>query len=269
MSVDARTEEFERVELFGKPALFSPSRIYRSTVSKNLYHYELCDSDNKPGKPVAMKRIVGLNHTGTVITAEAVDFKGKEHRPLRGRINFLEHRSSQMDFLTELGIEYIPQMKYEPRAAAESDGALFFSGSAEDDARLGCVGHLRFYYDHNGKTFAHTWFDHETELKTDTFRRELQEVVDDLRVNGPLENVREMMIFCCDHYDARLTDQYRDQSYGFTLESKNYSYYLRCSPRAADYSYLYCYDKETLQMSMAEQNETPAQGVQQMGGMTL
>lgn len=103
-----------------------------------------------------------------------MDIKGKDYRPLRGKLNFLGDESGVMEYLAEHGMEYIAQSKYEPRAVAESDAALFFSGTPEDDAQLGCVGHLRFDFGYQGKQFWYTWWDHAEELKTAVFRQDLQ-----------------------------------------------------------------------------------------------
>lgn len=269
MKIDARQEQFEQVELFGKPALFTNARVDRMTVPKGLHCYDLRGSDSDPGRPVTVEPKVGVNHAGTVITAEPVDMKGKDYRPLRGKLNFLGDEAGLMDYLSERGMEYIPQFKYEPRAAAESDAALFFSGTPEDDVRLGCVGHMRFDFGGGSEKFWHTWWDHAVELKTEVFKQDLQDVVDDLRENGPLRNLNAMEDFCWSHENARFSERFHSQSYGFTLESDSYCYYLRCFPHKGDYSYLYCYEKETLRMSMAEQNEAQSGGIPQMGGQSL
>ena len=267
MNIDARQEDFERVELFGKPALFTNARIDRMTVPQGLYCYDLRGSDNDPGRPATVEPKVGVNHAGAVITAEPVDFKGRDYRPIRGKLNFWGDEMSVMDFLAEMGMEYIPQLKYKPRAAAESDAALFFSGEPEDDARIGCVGHMRFDFGSGGEGFWHTWQDHAEELKTGAFKRDLKEVVDELREKGPLKDLNTMAGFCRAHENARFSERYHSESYGFALESDNYCYYLRCFPRAGDYSYLYCYDKETLRMGMTEQSEPQSEGGLRMGGL--
>jgi hypothetical protein len=77
MSVDARKEDFEHIELFGKPALFSNSRIDRVTVPGNLYCYDLRGSDNDPGRPVTVENKVGVNHAGTVLAIEPVTIPRK------------------------------------------------------------------------------------------------------------------------------------------------------------------------------------------------
>ena len=45
MKADARKEEYEHVELFGKAALFTDSRISRFTVPQGWFCYDLRGSD--------------------------------------------------------------------------------------------------------------------------------------------------------------------------------------------------------------------------------
>jgi hypothetical protein len=42
MAVNARTEEFQHIEVFDKPALFTNGRIARDTVPKGWYCYPEC-----------------------------------------------------------------------------------------------------------------------------------------------------------------------------------------------------------------------------------
>ena len=41
MSVDARTEEFQHIEVLGKPALFTNARIDRATVPDGWQCYDI------------------------------------------------------------------------------------------------------------------------------------------------------------------------------------------------------------------------------------
>ena len=50
MTVNARTEEFQHLELLGKYALFTNGRIDRSTVPRGWYCYDLRGSDDDPGE---------------------------------------------------------------------------------------------------------------------------------------------------------------------------------------------------------------------------
>ena len=49
MAVNARTEEFQHIEVFDKPALFTNGRIARDTVPKGWYCYDIRGSDDDPG----------------------------------------------------------------------------------------------------------------------------------------------------------------------------------------------------------------------------
>lgn len=72
MSVNAREEKYESIELFEKPALFTNSRIDRDTVPEGFHCYDLRGSDNDPGRPVTVETSVGVNHAGTVLTTTPV-----------------------------------------------------------------------------------------------------------------------------------------------------------------------------------------------------
>lgn len=76
MSMDATKELFEHIELFGKPALFTNSRIDVSTVPLDFYCYDLRGSDSDPGRPVTLERHVGINPCRICIDAA----KGEDSR---------------------------------------------------------------------------------------------------------------------------------------------------------------------------------------------
>ncbi|MCR4431589.1 MAG: DUF4314 domain-containing protein [Tepidanaerobacteraceae bacterium] len=155
------------------------------------------------------------------------------------------------------------KMKYELCAADKNEAALFFSSNSDDDIQRGCIGHFRCDFGHKGKEFWHTWFDHLAELITPAFKEDFQTVIDELRRCGPLENLNAMAKWCHDHEDARFTDQYCSNSYGFKLETEAYSYYIRCFPQQGNYNaYIYCYDRQQIAESM-KQTE------QEQGGMQL
>ena len=121
MSIDARTERFEMVELFGKPALFTNSRIDRATVPENLYCYDIRGSDNDPGELSTVEPEVRVNHAGAVITAAPVDFKGMDHRAIRDKINFLGNASTLTEYLAELRINPVEQSVTPPAARSKSE----------------------------------------------------------------------------------------------------------------------------------------------------
>ncbi|MFQ9062081.1 MAG: LPD28 domain-containing protein [Oscillospiraceae bacterium] len=56
MAVNARTEEFQHIEVFDKPALFTNGRIARDTVPKGWYCYDIRGSDDDPGALCYMEK---------------------------------------------------------------------------------------------------------------------------------------------------------------------------------------------------------------------
>ena len=91
MAQNAMTEDFEHIELFGKPALFSNFRIDRSTVPDGWFCYDVRGSDNDPGRLVTLEVSVIVNHAGTILSPEEITFpKGKNYRLIKEKINFLE-----------------------------------------------------------------------------------------------------------------------------------------------------------------------------------
>ena len=255
MSIDAQKEQFELVELFGKPALFTEFRVARDTVQDGLYCYDLRGSDYDPGRPATVEPRVAVNHAGTVIMAEPVDFKGKDYRPIWGKLNFFDDAATLEEYVAQhgKGITYQPKMKYELCAADKNEADLFFSGQSDDDIRLGCVGHFRCDFGYQGKEFWNTWFDHIAGLNTSVFKEEFKSVIDELRKNGPLKDLNAMAEWCYDHEDAKFDISSYRGAYGFKLETEAYSYYVRCFPQQGDYNaYVYAYDKSQQQMGMDE-----------------
>ena len=62
MAVNARTEKFQHLEVFDKPALFTNGRIARDTVPKGWYCYDIRGSDDDPGELCYMEENVVVNH---------------------------------------------------------------------------------------------------------------------------------------------------------------------------------------------------------------
>lgn len=72
MSVDARKERFELVEVFDRPMLFTCLRVDRNTVPKGLYLYEVRNDDDQCGIPVEIGRWIMVNHWGTLLSATPI-----------------------------------------------------------------------------------------------------------------------------------------------------------------------------------------------------
>lgn len=66
-------DEYELIELFGKPALFTNDRLTDADIPNNLYCYHLRESDDGT-QFSTIEPQVKVNHSGSVITDEPIDF---------------------------------------------------------------------------------------------------------------------------------------------------------------------------------------------------
>lgn len=66
MAVDARTEEFQHLELFDKFALFTNAQIDRATVPEGWYCYDLRGTGDDPGELRFIEESVVVNHSGSI-----------------------------------------------------------------------------------------------------------------------------------------------------------------------------------------------------------
>lgn len=67
-------EKFELISLFGKPALFTNEQLSRKDVSDLLFLYHIRGRDDDCGAFGTLEPFVAINHAGSVITDEPIDF---------------------------------------------------------------------------------------------------------------------------------------------------------------------------------------------------
>ena len=67
-------QQYQEVELFEKPALFSNGRISRDDLPEGVYCYDLRGSDDDPGFPICVEERVVVNHAGSVILTAPLEF---------------------------------------------------------------------------------------------------------------------------------------------------------------------------------------------------
>jgi hypothetical protein len=194
MSVNARKEQYEHAELFGKPVLFTDSRIDRTTVPKEFYCYDLRGSDRDPGKPTTVENQVTVNHAGTVLAPEPIVIPKEGFHKICGKLNFLGECLTLQKFCKERGIELQPgNRKFIMRPSSSDEVGLFFTPTRERDIEMGTIGHVRIDFRSEGKEFWHTWWPCGDEaLNSLKFKTELQELVNELRENGPLKDLNTM-----------------------------------------------------------------------------
>ena len=66
-------EQYQEIELFDKPGLFSNGRIVRDNLPEGVYCYDLRGSDYDPGEPVCVEERVVVNHAGSVLLTEPLE----------------------------------------------------------------------------------------------------------------------------------------------------------------------------------------------------
>ncbi len=138
-------------------------------------------------------------------------------------------------------------MKFEIKCASEEHRTMFYS-DCSPELREACVGHLRMDFGRGGSEFYSTWWGNESELNTNIFRQELDDVINALRSDGLLKSRSEMMKFCSENSHLPL-----GESQGFAVETEQHLFLLRCNPQVGDYDcYCYCYNKQELQMAQQQ-----------------
>ena len=73
MSVNAKTEEYQHIELFDKFALFTNARIDRSTVPDGWHCYDFRGTGDDLGELRYIEESVVVNHAGSILMPEELD----------------------------------------------------------------------------------------------------------------------------------------------------------------------------------------------------
>lgn len=103
-------DEYELIELFGQPALFTNNRITDVDIPKGMYCYHIRHGDE--GEFVSIEKRTEVNHAGSVVTREPIDL-GEQ-----GYISFTEETSP--DFKGEIMSLY-EFWKYDPEQSQTED----------------------------------------------------------------------------------------------------------------------------------------------------
>lgn len=73
---DAAKENYELMEIDGRPVLFTNLRLDRDTVPEGLFCYDVRDSDNLDGSFAEIAPFVRVNHWGTILCREPFQLDG-------------------------------------------------------------------------------------------------------------------------------------------------------------------------------------------------
>ena len=99
----ANDEQYQEIELFEKPGLFSNGRIARDNLPEGVYCYDLRGSDDDPGEPVSVEEKVLVNHAGSVLLTEPLELPETRYLMLTEEegLNFTGGFSTLAQFLQE------------------------------------------------------------------------------------------------------------------------------------------------------------------------
>ena len=99
----ANDEQYQEIELFDKPGLFSNGRIVRDNLPEGVYCYDLRGSDYDPGEPVCVEEQVVVNHAGSVLLIEPLELAedGRLMLTEEEGLNFVGGFSTLTQFLQE------------------------------------------------------------------------------------------------------------------------------------------------------------------------
>ena len=99
----ANDEQYQEIELFDKPGLFSNGRIVRDNLPEGVYCYDLRGSDYDPGEPVCVEEQVVVNHAGSVLLTDPLELaeNGRLMLTEEEGLNFVGGFSTLAQFLQE------------------------------------------------------------------------------------------------------------------------------------------------------------------------
>ena len=99
----ANDEQYQEIELFDKPGLFSNGRIVRDNLPEGVYCYDLRGSDYDPGEPVCVEERVVVNHAGSVLLTDPLELaeNGRLMLTEEEGLNFVGGFSTLTQFLQE------------------------------------------------------------------------------------------------------------------------------------------------------------------------
>ncbi|MBM6921967.1 hypothetical protein H6A12_12540 [Phocea massiliensis] len=109
-------EKLDVIEVLGRKALFSNGRILPEEIPEGLYAYDLRYSDEE-GQFIFIEPKVGVNHGGTVLMRELLDFREK------GYLSFIDDTSPNF-----LGYDLTPREFMETEPSQEEENEQQFGG---------------------------------------------------------------------------------------------------------------------------------------------
>ena len=160
-------------------------------------------------------------------------------------------------------------MDYSIRLMKDAEIAFAYTQRQNIMQESGCIGHLRVDMDSTGTGFFTSWDNHTAELKTDAFKAEFDQVINELRFGeesgGFLKNRESIKKFVRQFPESSITED--NIAFGLRVDTDDHAYMVRLNPNKGEYAaYIYAYDREMLDTYLEPAQE---QSVEQEGPMTV
>lgn len=140
------------------------------------------------------------------------------------------------------------------RPMTEKERMYSYTQSQQLIMQTGCIGHLRADFGSDNKHFYSSWDDHRTDLKSEDFKHEFDEVINALREDekyGAVFKNRGALLSLCSRTPESSFGN--DREYGFRADTDHYSYMFRLNPHKGEYNiYCYCYLRQWLDRHMKQ-----------------
>ena len=141
------------------------------------------------------------------------------------------------------------------RAMTPAERSYCYLQSQQISMQTGLIGHLRADMDSDGKGFFSTFFDFRSELKTEDFKAEFDDVINALRFDenygGALKDRSALAAYCRRTPESSFGGNGRE--FGFRADTAQHSYMLRLNPHEGEYDlYCYCYQRKWLDRHMQQ-----------------
>lgn len=121
--------QYQQVELFDVPALFSNGRVNMGLLPEGMYRYELCGADYDPGYPLTVENSVTVNHAATILTAIPLELPEQGRLRLGDELNFTGGMQSMREYLKEMaGHDLQTEQEKAENAIGRANEPLYLSG---------------------------------------------------------------------------------------------------------------------------------------------
>ena len=125
-------EEYQEIEIFEIPALFSNGRIAENDVPEGFYHYDLRGSGDDPGAPVSVESRVIVNHAGTILATQPLPIPERGFLNLGEELNFTGGMSTPGQFREYLiGMDSDGLEERMQDAVIRTNEELLYTGTAD------------------------------------------------------------------------------------------------------------------------------------------